>query len=111
MDEAVSCRGLAIAVRDEGSVSGVQFTNISVEALFFERSWNGAAEPIHITAMPRNVGTKVRHRETCLGFVLKGAACMPYMDLWQTKHSQHANLHYFKLPPCWIVVSHRKQER
>ncbi|BDA42853.1 probable polygalacturonase [Coccomyxa sp. Obi] len=54
-----SHRGLAIAVRDEGSVSGVQFTNISVEALFFERSWTGAAEPIHITAMPRTVGTKV----------------------------------------------------
>ncbi len=54
-----ACRGLAITVRDEGSVSGVQFTNISIEALFFERSWKGAAEPIHITAMPRTVGSKV----------------------------------------------------
>ncbi|KAK9909603.1 hypothetical protein WJX75_004848 [Coccomyxa subellipsoidea] len=54
-----SHRGLALTVRDEGSVTGVQFTNISIEALFFERSWKGAAEPIHITAMPRTVGSKV----------------------------------------------------
>lgn len=72
MDESMSCRGLAIAVRDEGSVSGVQFTNISVEALFFERSWKGAAEPIHITAMPRTVGTKVRLWEIMLGIHCEG---------------------------------------
>ncbi len=72
MDNITCCRGLAIAVRDEGSVSGVQFTNISVEALFFERSWKGAAEPIHITAMPRTVGTKVRLWTTVLlGSIVK----------------------------------------
>lgn len=53
-------RGLSISLRDEGSVEGVQFTNISVETIFYERYWWGAAEPIHITAMPRDISTAVR---------------------------------------------------
>ena len=38
----------------------MQFTNISVETIFYERFWWGAAEPIHITAMPRDISTTVR---------------------------------------------------
>ena len=40
---------MSISLRDEGSIEGVQFTNISVETIFYERFWWGAAEPIHIT--------------------------------------------------------------
>jgi hypothetical protein len=52
-DVAFAGRGMSIMLRDQGSVEGVQFTNITVETLFYERVWWGAAEPIYITAMPR----------------------------------------------------------
>ena len=39
---------------------GLQFTNITIESLFYERVWWGGAEPIHVTAMPRSVNTEVR---------------------------------------------------
>ena len=40
-------------------MEGLQFTNITIESLFYERLWLGGAEPIHITAMPRAVSTEV----------------------------------------------------
>ena len=49
-----------MALRDEGSMEGLQFTNITVETFFYERVWLGGAEPIHITALPRTVNTEVR---------------------------------------------------
>lgn len=53
------CRGIAVSLRDQGSMEGLQFTNITIESLFYERVWWGGAEPIHITAMPRAVNTEV----------------------------------------------------
>jgi hypothetical protein len=47
------CRGIAVTLRDHGSMEGLQFTNITIESLFYERLWLGGAEPVHITAMPR----------------------------------------------------------
>ena len=49
-----------MALRDQGSMEGLQFTNISIESFFYERVWLGGAEPIHITAMPRAVNSEVR---------------------------------------------------
>ena len=43
-------------------MEGLQFTNITIESLFYERLWLGGAEPIHITAMPRAVNTQVEFR-------------------------------------------------
>ncbi len=40
-------------------MEGLQFTNITIESLFYERVWWGGAEPIHITALPRAVNTEV----------------------------------------------------
>lgn len=52
-------RGIAVSLRDQGSMDGLQFTNITIESLFYERVWWGGAEPIHITALPRAVNTEV----------------------------------------------------
>jgi len=52
-------RGIAVSLRDQGSMEGLQFTNITIESLFYERVWWGGAEPIHITALPRAVNTEV----------------------------------------------------
>ena len=49
-----------MALRDEGSMEGLQFTNITIETFFYERAWLGGAEPIHLTALPRTVNTEVR---------------------------------------------------
>lgn len=49
-----------MTLRDHGSIQGLQFTNITIESLFYERLWLGGAEPIHITAMPRAVNTEVK---------------------------------------------------
>ncbi len=48
-----------MSLRDQGSMEGLQFTNITIESLFYERIWLGGAEPIHITAMPRAVNVEV----------------------------------------------------
>lgn len=69
----VMCRGLSISLRDQGSVEGVQFTNISVESLFYERVWLGGAEPIHITAMPRSLDGVVS------SVFPRALSCMSYM--------------------------------
>ena len=39
---------------------GIQFTNISLETQFMEGDDGGMAEPLYVTALPRNMQTKVR---------------------------------------------------
>ena len=56
----LACRGIAVSLRDQGSMEGLQFSNITIESLFYERIWWGGAEPIHVTAMPRAVNTEAR---------------------------------------------------
>lgn len=76
---ALVCRGIAVSLRDEGSMEGLLFANITIESLFYERVWWGGAEPIHITAMPRAVNVEVRpppstHRSPCMPLPCLGTA-------------------------------------
>lgn len=54
-----SHRGLAIMLRDEGTVENVLFSNMTVETRRFTSNWWGAAEPIHVSALPRQTGLPV----------------------------------------------------
>lgn len=46
-------RGLAIQLRDQGSVRDVVFSRIRMTVRHMHPSWWGAAEPIYITSVPR----------------------------------------------------------
>ncbi len=54
-----SSRGLGIMLRDEGSVEHVIFSDITIETRFFHTDWWGAAEPIYVTALPRETGKAI----------------------------------------------------
>ncbi|GAB5521287.1 MAG: glycoside hydrolase family 28 protein [Rhodothermales bacterium] len=56
-----SSRGLGIMLRDEGSVENILFTDMTVETRYFHTDWWGAAEPIYVTAIPRNTGQPIGH--------------------------------------------------
>lgn len=52
-------RGLAIQLRDGGHVSNVLFSSCIVTTRLFHEKWWGKAEPIYVTALPRNDQTTV----------------------------------------------------
>jgi polygalacturonase len=52
-------RGLAIQLRDEGSVSNVVFRELHFFARYFADPWWGRGEGISLTAIPRTAGTKL----------------------------------------------------
>jgi hypothetical protein len=52
-----SHRGLAIMLRDGGTVENILFSDMIVETRYFHPDWWGAAEPIHVTALPRTAQT------------------------------------------------------
>ncbi len=54
-----SNRALSIQLRDCGNVENVQFANMTIETRRFADSWWGCAEPIYVTAVPRNDETTV----------------------------------------------------
>ncbi|KAL4451432.1 hypothetical protein ABPG77_009504 [Micractinium sp. CCAP 211/92] len=55
-----AARGLAIQLRDQGSISHVSFQQVSVATRLFDpRWWPGQAEPIYVTAVPRDSSTKL----------------------------------------------------
>jgi polygalacturonase len=54
-----SNRGLAIQLRDGGSVEDVEFENIRINTKKFAPVWWGAGEAIYVTALPRNAETVV----------------------------------------------------
>jgi hypothetical protein len=54
-----SNRGLAIQLRDGGSVEDVEFCNIDVGTRRYAPAWWGAGEAIYVTALPRNARTIV----------------------------------------------------
>ena len=59
-----SSRGLAIQLRDSGNVEDVAFNNIIVQTRLFADCWWGQAEPVYVTAIPRNNETtvgRIRH--------------------------------------------------
>ncbi len=51
-----SNRGIGIQNRDEGTVTDVTFSNISIEGRLFGDVWWGKSEPIYVTAFPRANG-------------------------------------------------------
>lgn len=51
-----SNRGIGIQNRDEGTVSDVTFTDITVDCRLWSDVWWGKAEPIYVTSYPRAAG-------------------------------------------------------
>lgn len=52
---------LTACCRDKGSISHVSFSQVNVATRLFDpRWWPGQAEPIYVTAVPRDSSTKVR---------------------------------------------------
>ena len=54
-----SGRGIAIQLRDEGSVFGIDFRDIDLVSRYFADPWWGCGEAISLTALPRQPGAKV----------------------------------------------------
>lgn len=54
-----SHRGLGLQIRDGGDVNGVTFSNINITTRYYDPSWWGRAEPIYVTACPRDPSTVV----------------------------------------------------
>lgn len=54
-----SHRGLGILLRDGGTVENLLYANCTIETRFFHDIWWGAAEPISVTALPREEGHEV----------------------------------------------------
>lgn len=59
LDIADCTRGLAIQLRDGGSVEHVAFRGVTLATRLSHPAWGGAAEPIHVTAVPRGPGSKL----------------------------------------------------
>ncbi|KAK1288180.1 hypothetical protein QJS10_CPB19g01041 [Acorus calamus] len=53
-----SHRGLALQIRDGGSVNNVTFSNINISTRYYDPSWWGRAEPIYVTSCPRDRTSK-----------------------------------------------------
>jgi len=49
-----SNRGLAVSLRERGTMERIRFENITVNSTFFHERWWGNAEPIYISAAPRH---------------------------------------------------------
>jgi len=57
-----SNRAISLQLRDKGSIENCIFSNINIETRLFSKiHWWGAAEPIAITAVPRNNKTNIGH--------------------------------------------------
>jgi hypothetical protein len=56
-----SNRGLSIQLRDHGNVENVLFSDCIVETRHFDPHWWGRAEPIYVTAVHRNQGSRLGH--------------------------------------------------
>ncbi len=56
-----SSRGLSIQLRDEGSISTIEFHNIKLTSRYFAEPWWGRGEAISFTAIPRTAGGKIGH--------------------------------------------------
>lgn len=54
-----SHRGVAVVLRDEGSIEHLLVHHLTIETKLFHPAWWGAAEPIHVSARPRTPGAKV----------------------------------------------------
>lgn len=84
-------RGLAIQLRDEGSVYNVQFRDIQLVSRYYGDPWWGRGEAVSLTALPRTPETKLgtmRHitLQNITGRAensvrLRGAAASPIQDV------------------------------
>lgn len=55
-------RGISLQLRDSGSIENVVFSNITIDTrLFSGKHYWGKAEPVAITAVPRNADTTIGH--------------------------------------------------
>ncbi|MBL9188232.1 MAG: right-handed parallel beta-helix repeat-containing protein [Opitutaceae bacterium] len=54
-----SHRGIALVLRDEGSISDVLVHNLVIETKLFHPAWWGGTEPIYVSARPRTPGGKI----------------------------------------------------
>lgn len=54
-----SNRGLAIQLRDGGSVEDIEFRDIRIQTQRYSPNWWGAGEAIYVTALPRTEKTEV----------------------------------------------------
>ncbi|KAJ7242809.1 hypothetical protein O6H91_01G042800 [Diphasiastrum complanatum] len=54
-----SHRGLGLQLRDSGNIYDVTFANINISTQYYDQSWWGRAEPIYVTACPRDPSTVV----------------------------------------------------
>lgn len=54
-----SHRGLAVQLRDSGSIRDVTFRRVQLETRHDDPRWWGAAEPIHISSLPRALFTNL----------------------------------------------------
>ncbi|EFJ22654.1 hypothetical protein SELMODRAFT_105243 [Selaginella moellendorffii] len=54
-----SHRGLGVQLRDKGNIFNVTFSNIVLSTRLYDPLWWGRAEPIYVTACPRNLSTSV----------------------------------------------------
>ena len=51
-----SNRGIGVQNRDEGTVTNVTFSNMTVDCHLYSDVWWGKSEPIYVTSYPRAVG-------------------------------------------------------
>jgi polygalacturonase len=56
-----SSRGLCIQLRDQGSISSIEFHNIKLTSRYFSDPWWGRGEAISFTAIPRTAGAEIGH--------------------------------------------------
>lgn len=86
-----SNRGIGIQNRDEGTVSDVTFSNMTVDCRLFSDVWWGKSEPIYVTSYPRARGN---HKDAGWRFP-KGAtkgACgevsnIRFIDIYSTSEN------------------------
>jgi polygalacturonase len=86
-----SNRGLCIQSRDVGDIENILFSNITIETELQPSKWWGAAEPIHISNLQRNPGTKLGHVRQIrfqnilckgeAGIYIHGCAAQPIEDV------------------------------
>lgn len=95
-----SHRGLAIQLRDGGSISDVTFEHVSVSTRLYDPSWWGAAEPISITAVPRTPGGQVRCRAAGRGALGRHGCACAHVRL--NRPSSRTCPHTPSLPPSQV---------
>lgn len=97
-----SHRGVVVQLREGGNVRGLVVSDCAIRTRHFHDLWWGQAEPISITAVPRNDGEKVGSIE---GVMLRGLLC--HGENGMVIHgSAEQPIRDISLSDCRIVVEH-----